>query len=222
MFLQEIISKKINDDDDLDMDDDYTTALGLSHTKAKRTMGKTKNMVGSIKSGAINFPKDQKLFHASDVSEKAKQAAIHIKSEIDKDLFNLKKPKWNASVLKSGLPAYDNDYNNLFAIKKGFKDFAPLPPKDPKVYEGTDTRNQYHTGWNVSNQVPIPLHKQKSIAEETAMRVAKTKETNERLVTNYKSPFEQAKEHSKMLATQRAELSDMKNTLRDRDDCDQI
>ena len=219
MFLQEIISKKISDQDDLDMEEEYSAAMGYeSNNKTKR---KT-NQIGSIKNESINYPKDQKFFHSNDIPDKAKRAVVEVKQQIDKDLFKLKRPKWNASVSKAGLPMDDNDHINLFSIKKGMKDFSQKPPKDPKIYEGTDSRKDYYTGWNVSNQVPIPLHKEKMIAEETIMRMTKTKETNERILTNYKSPFELAKEHSAMLATQRDQMKQMKDSLRDHPDADKI
>jgi hypothetical protein len=221
MFLQEIINKKINDTDDLDIDDQYSQTMGYENTANKRTMKKT-NLIGSIGNGCINYPKDQKFFHSNDIPEKAREANKQMKALTDKDVFKIKRPEWNPSISKAGLPADDNDENNLFSIRKGFSDFMPLSTKEPKIYEGADSREKHYTGWNVSNQVPIALHNEKTIAEETIMRMTKTKEMNERILSNYQSPFEQAKQHSKMLSTQREQLKDMKETLRDHPDAEQI
>lgn len=194
------------------MDEEYTGTMGYESTNKLKTKRKI-NLIGSITNGTINYPKDQKFFHSTDIPEKAQIAAKEMKDKVDRDLFKLKRPEWNASVSKAGLPADDNDENNLFAIRKGLRDFHPLEPKDPIYYPGTDTREKY-TDWNVSNQVPIPLHQQKRIAEETIMRMTKTKEMNEKILTNYKNPYERAKDHSKMLETKREFEKDMKSTFK--------
>lgn len=46
------------------------------------------------------------------------------------------------------------------------------------------------------------------------MRVNKTKEFNEKILTNYKSPFEQAKQHSEFLKTKRDHEKDFKSTMK--------
>ena len=46
------------------------------------------------------------------------------------------------------------------------------------------------------------------------MSVTKTKEFNEKLLTTYKSPFKQAKEHSEMLSTQRVQEQQWKDTIK--------
>jgi hypothetical protein len=43
-------------------------------------------------------------------------------------------------------------------VRFGLKDEKILSPKDPSTYAGTDTRDIYHDGWEVSNAVPIPRH----------------------------------------------------------------
>ena len=218
MFLQEIINKKLSDPDDLDMDDEYAQ---YEQSATQKTMRKT-NLIGSIRNGCVNYPKDQKFFHSSDVPGKAKEANSAMKNLTDKDVFKLKRPEWNPSVSKAGLPSDDNDEINLFSIRKGMQDFQPLPTKEKKVYEGCDSREQHHTGWNVSNQVPIPLDQQKMIAEETIMRMTKTKEANEKMLGAYKSPYERAKEHSTMLSTQREQIKEMKETFRDHPNAEKI
>ena len=51
-------------------------------------------------------------------------------------------------------------------MRFGLKDEKILPPKDALVYAGTDTRDIYHDGWEVSNAVPIMREHHKKIKEE--------------------------------------------------------
>lgn len=140
-----------------------TSGAGFGLTSA--TKNRKTHVIGGVKNHNINYPKDQKFFHGNDIPTIARQAVTEVKDAIDKDIFKLKRPKWNASVSVEKEPIDDNDERKVFAIRKGFEDFHPLEVKPGKVYEGTDTRNNY-TAWNVSNQVPIPLHQQKMLAEE--------------------------------------------------------
>ncbi|CAI2375695.1 unnamed protein product [Moneuplotes crassus] len=199
----------MNEPDDLDASETMSANPAAGLTNA--TMKRKKNVIGSAYNSNLNYPKDQKFFHNNDMPDKAKEAVRQVK-----DAFaHHDRPQWNASVSKSGLPVPDNDDAKLFSIKKGFNDFHPISIKPSKVYDGTDTRNNYDTrGWNVSNQVPIPLHDQKRIAEETAMRMTKTKEFNEKVLTNYKTPFEKAKEHSENLKLTRTMEQDWKSTIK--------
>lgn len=134
-------------------------AAGLTNA----TMKRKKNIIGSAYNSNLDYPKDQKFFHSNDIPEKAKQAVSQVK-----DAFaHHDRPQWNSSVSKVKLPVDDNDDANLFLIKKGFQDSQPITTKQSNNYEGADTRNNYDTrGWNVSNQVPIPLHNEKTIVEE--------------------------------------------------------
>lgn len=135
------------------MDEGMRSGNNFGITQA--TKNRKTHLIGGIRNGNINFPKDQKFFHGSDIPEKAREAVREVKTEIDRDVFGLKKPKWNASVLKGNRKPTYNDTQ-----------ICLLSEKEQKVYDGTDTRNRYHDGWNVSNQVPIPLHQQKMLAEK--------------------------------------------------------
>jgi hypothetical protein len=145
------------------MDEEGQSTFNGGLTRA--TQMRRTNIIGSIRNNNLNYPKDQKFFHNSDVPDKAKEAASEMKQEIDKDIFKLKKPKWNASVSKAKEIKDDNDEINLFSIKKGLQDFSAIPVKETKPYEGCDSRNNY-TSWNVSNQPPIALHNEKTILQE--------------------------------------------------------
>jgi hypothetical protein len=80
----------------------------------------------------------------------------HIKNEIDKDLLASKKPKYSTSVGIVGHPKPDQLSKHLFEIKAGFHDENPIKTKPQHVYAGTDTRDAYHTGWNVSTECINP------------------------------------------------------------------
>jgi hypothetical protein len=63
-----------------------------------------------------------------------------------------------------------------------------MPPKDPKIWEGTESRDIYYfktnlvdedgnplfDNWKVSNQIPIPLEQQKKLAYDTKIVRNKT------------------------------------------------
>ena len=74
------------------------------------------------------------------------------KDQIDKDTLNTKKPKWTSSVGTVGHPKTEELQEKLFQIKSGLADEKPMKPSIKQVYAGTDTRDIYHTGWNVSTE----------------------------------------------------------------------
>lgn len=80
----------------------------------------------------------------------------HIKDETDRDLLGVKKPKWTSSVGVVGHPQPDCLTKNLFEIRTGLVDSKITKTTPHEVYIGTDTRDVYHTGWNVSTEVVGP------------------------------------------------------------------
>jgi hypothetical protein len=143
------------------MTGDMSMMPGAGLTKA--TLLRKKNVIGSVQNSNLNYPKDQKFFHGNDIPEKSKNAVAEVK-----DTFaHHDRQNWNASVSRTKVQVDDNDERILFGIKKGFNDFQPIDPKPNKVYDGCDSRDKYTT-WNVSNQQPIQLHKEKMVAEEYA------------------------------------------------------
>jgi hypothetical protein len=98
-----------------------------------------------------------------------------MKDLTDKDLLCKKKPEWSNSNNVPHHETIHETFNHpvaiekkLFEIRTGLRDETILKAKDPKVYPGTDTRDVYHDGWNVSIQCPIPLHQAKYLNEEYA------------------------------------------------------
>jgi len=80
----------------------------------------------------------------------------HIKDETDKDLIGMKKPKWTNSVGVVGHPKPESHTKTLFEIRTGLADAKITKTVPHEVYVGTDTRDVYHDGWNVSTEVIGP------------------------------------------------------------------
>jgi len=111
--------------------------------------------VGSIRNGLVNYTQDMKYFEGTDshkIRHTVDEDATHIKDTIDRDILVTKAPQWNTSV---GIVGHDNEKserNKLFDIKTGLADEkATHKTKDQPTYAGTETRDAYHTGWEVSN-----------------------------------------------------------------------
>ena len=51
-----------------------------------------------------------------------------------------------------GHPKPASHTKTLFEIKTGLEDEHPQQPQEKFIYAGTDTRDAYHTGWNVSTE----------------------------------------------------------------------
>ena len=84
-----------------------------------------------------------------------------VKKEIDRDFLGTKKPEWNTSVGTTGHVYQEPTSKQLFEIKKGLKDERIPKAKEPRVYAGTDTRDAYYTGWNVSTETVHPRDSQR-------------------------------------------------------------
>jgi hypothetical protein len=124
----------------------------------------------------LNYTRDHTFYYGENViAPKVKTAVASMKALTDPDLLKVKKPEWQASVLVPGQETIHESFNHpisiekrMFEIRSGLRDETILHPKDPKIYPGTDTREVYHDGWNVSVKCPIPLHQAKYLAEEYA------------------------------------------------------
>ena len=130
--------------------------------------------LGSIKAGGLNYTRDHTFYYGDNaIAPQVKLAVRQMKDLTDPDRLKVKKPEWTASVLVPKIETIHESFNHpvgveksLFDIRNGLRDETILHPKDGKVYSGTDTRNVYHDGWNVSIQCPNPLHQAKYLAEE--------------------------------------------------------
>lgn len=68
------------------------------------------NKIGSIKNGKINYPKDQKFFHNTDIPEEIQKIVRDVKYETDVDVLKRHPPKWNASVHLEKIPDLKDVY----------------------------------------------------------------------------------------------------------------
>lgn len=70
--------------------------------------------------------------------------------------MGVKKPKYTTSVGIVGHPKVESLPKTLFEIRTGLADEKISKPTPVEVYVGTDTRDVYHTGWNVSTEIVGP------------------------------------------------------------------
>eukprot|EP00347_Sterkiella_histriomuscorum_P001226 403372845 len=207
MFLQSILQqrlKTLNDEDQL---------LKSGHMQMTGSLPKPKK-IGSIKNGKVNYPKDQNFFHSSDIAGNVRESVKHVKELTNPDILGTKKNEWNLSNATVGHKLPENHQQNLFNVRFGLKDEKILPPKDPRVYSGTDTRDIYHDGWEVSHAVPIPREQYKKIHEDTKVMQQKTKIKNEQLVRDkYIPPHLLTKHYNESLRQEKEELAEMKDAF---------
>lgn len=90
------------------------------------------------------------------INGKVGEAVKYIKDETDKDLLGVKKPKFTNSVGIVGHPQVECLPKTLFEIRTGLSDEKITKTTPMEVYVGTDTRDVYHTGWNVSTETVGP------------------------------------------------------------------
>lgn len=70
--------------------------------------------------------------------------------------MGVKNPKYTTSVGIVGHPKVESLPKTLFEIRTGLADEKISKPTPVEVYVGTDTRDVYHTGWNVSTEIVGP------------------------------------------------------------------
>ena len=105
-----------------------------------------------------NYGITTKKFSDDCTSKDAQKAKAYIKDLLDRDIFEVKIPRWNNSTK----PDYTNMEKakiplkkTLFDVNHGFNNYLVTPLKDKFVEEGTDSRNVHIFGddWNVSNKL---------------------------------------------------------------------
>ena len=105
-----------------------------------------------------NYGITTKKFSDDCTSKEAQQAKIYIKNLLDRDIFEVKIPRWNKSTKpdnnkleKEKVPLK----KTLFEVNHGFNNYLVTPLKDKYVEEGTDSRNVHIFGedWNVSSKL---------------------------------------------------------------------
>jgi len=103
-----------------------------------------------------NFATSTKKFSDECIPQKAKESKAFIKDLLDRDIFEVKIPRWNNSIK----PSYSkNDKQplkkTLFEVNHGFNNYLVVPLKEKNIEEGVESRDQHIFGddWNVSNKL---------------------------------------------------------------------
>ena len=111
---------------------------------------------------------EHKFFNAeTHTYPKARVIREVVKDEIDKDLLGVKQARWTGSVQLPNQNKIGEDLQNLqdkhkrFMIKQGFADETFSKPKPQTTYGGTDTRDVYYHGWDVSYETTPPRDKER-------------------------------------------------------------
>ena len=162
---------------------------GFNFTRKKKQIGsvdEVEDEMGRRKMIKSHFPKDQNFFHQADIPAHAQTAVRDMKDLTDPDILEMRYKPWNNSnkFEKGEEPLKEN----LFKVRHGLKDETIMPPKEPKIWEGTESRDIYYfktnlvdedgnplfDNWKVSNQIPNPLEQNKKLAFDTAIVRNKT------------------------------------------------
>ena len=105
-----------------------------------------------------NYGITTKKFSDDCTSNEAQKAKAYIKDLLDRDIFEVKIPRWNKST-KPDYTKIEKDKiplkKTLFEVNHGFNNYLVTPLKDKYIEEGTDSRNIHIFGddWNVSNKL---------------------------------------------------------------------
>jgi hypothetical protein len=108
---------------------------------------------------------------------KAQNVRKTVIDEIDSDILGKKPDRWNASVSKpknlqdrSGM----NHTAKTFMIRTGLTD-ETITRADPQTtYAGTDTREVYYHGWDVSHECTPPRDKERQYQMERTFLMNQT------------------------------------------------
>ena len=105
-----------------------------------------------------NYGITTKKFSDDCTSKEAQKAKAYIKDLLDRDIFEVKIPRWNNSTKpdnnkleKEKVPLK----KTLFEVHHGFNNYLVTPLKDKFVEEGTESRDVHIFGedWNVSSKL---------------------------------------------------------------------
>jgi hypothetical protein len=99
-------------------------------------------VIGSVHTCQINYKRNQPFFIDYKLKDSVREAKDYIKEMIkDADLFELKKKRWNASILTPrSIGEFGKEVSQkakLFNIRLGLSDGSPVRGKGNKIYMGT-------------------------------------------------------------------------------------
>jgi hypothetical protein len=118
--------------------------------------------LGSTRLGQLNFTRDHTFYHGPGaVAPEVKSTVARMKDFTDPDRLGRKRAEWDQSVLPEKLDTFNQPVSTqkaLFDIRTGMKDDTIVVPVGNRTYQGTDSRDAYYDGWNVSIKCPLPLH----------------------------------------------------------------
>ena len=160
----------------------------------------------------INYPKDQKFFHSSDIPDHIKAVVKEVKGDIDPDILGRKQKRWNQSVYVDVIDKEIDERAQQFQIRKGLNDTKLVDPKPQLIYQGTETRDDY-TGWNVSTELIPRLQRDREIEEETLVRMGKTRITNDQIMQSYQDPIKKTQTVIKKHCTEKHEDPEMRKRI---------
>ena len=105
-----------------------------------------------------NYGITTKKFSDDCTSKAAQEAKAYIKDLLDRDIFEVKIPRWNKSTKPDFTKAEKEKVplkKTLFEVNNGFNNYLVTPLKNKFVEEGTDSRNIHIFGddWNVSSKL---------------------------------------------------------------------
>lgn len=100
-------------------------------------------------------------------------------------------------------------------------DATIVKTKPQEVYVGTDTRDVYHAGWNVSTEVINPRDSERFLQATRDPVMAKTKMASEKMLMQsmrdtgkpYKTPEQLSADISKQVAQEKEDTTDLRANL---------
>lgn len=127
----------------------------------------------------VNYGKEHTFFSSqTHTFPKAIESKKKVVDEIDRDLLGAKADRWNPTVAKpkslqdkTGV----SDSHNKFLIRTGFADETFTEAAPQTTYAGTDTRDVYYHGWDVSYECTPPRDKERQYQMERTFFMEKTK-----------------------------------------------
>jgi hypothetical protein len=115
----------------------------------------SKQLVGSIHSGSLNYHRQMHAFDSSAIPEKARKAAEEVRKLSSENILSLRMPEWNKSTYVDRAKYYSEQLlpaRKNYEIRMGLMDENIMKYRPNKIYSGTETRNQYNN-WNVSTYI---------------------------------------------------------------------
>ena len=114
-----------------------------------------KNLVGSIKSGSLNYLRDMKAFDSNLVPEEVRTKVQAVKQFVEEDMLGTKPKEWTTSTYVDRMRSYDRQVDFeawKFQTRTGLRDEKTVKSKPPRTYAGCERRDVFRD-WNVSIEI---------------------------------------------------------------------